>query len=157
MRYGPNRISINTNTALHSIYSARANVQKAKFYNVFTALFKVPGTVTIIDKVEHGIRRRLTNQGLTMSAIKSMEGLMLENIRSFCDQLVDVKRRSADDAAASEWSAGRNMTKLLARVTFDIVGDLCFGRNWNVIKSERNRSFLDIIPEGTAGMLLVRS
>ena len=78
---------------------------------------------------------------------------MLENMRNFCDQLGNSKL--ASELVQSEWSAGRNMTDWLARLTFDIVGDLCFGRNWNVVNSERNRSFLQIIPAGTAGLLLV--
>lgn len=156
VRYGPNRISINTNTALHNIYQSRSNVQKSKFYNIFSAFFAVPGTITIINKATHGFRRRIVNQALTAAAVKSMERLMLGNIRSFCNELVENKSEEDVEPLSREWSAARNMTDWLARLTFDIVGDLCFGRNWNVVRSERNRSFLKIIPAGTAGLLIVR-
>lgn len=156
MRYGPNRISINTNTALHEIYGTRSNVQKSKFYNVFRAFFEVSGSITIIDKVQHGFRRRIMSQALTIPAIKSMERSILENVQNFCDQLVGIQSRDVAEPMSREWSAGRNMTDWLARLTFDIVGDLCFGRKWNVVKSKRNRSFLEAIPAGTAGLLLVK-
>ncbi|KAL8841180.1 MAG: hypothetical protein Q9170_001034 [Blastenia crenularia] len=154
VRYGPNRISINTNTALREIYGMRSNVQKSKFYNVFSAFFEVPGSITIINKVEHGFRRRITSQALTTSAIKSMEELILDNVTSFCNQLVNAASPDAAEPVNGGWSAGRNMTDWLARLTFDIIGDLCFGRKWNVVNAKRNRSFLDAIPAGTAGLLL---
>lgn len=80
---------------------------------------------------------------------------MLENIGNFSDQLVNVNPKHSSKPMASEWSDSRNMTKHFARLTFDVVGDLAFGRKWNVVNSERNRSFLDLIPDGTAGLLLV--
>ncbi|KAL9593580.1 MAG: hypothetical protein Q9219_007485 [cf. Caloplaca sp. 3 TL-2023] len=154
VRYGPNRISINTNAALHEIYGTKSNVQKSKFYDVFRAFFEVPGSITLIDKVQHGFRRRITSQALTISAIKSMEGLILDNIRNFCEQIITLGGHGSARKTSDDWSPGENMTEWLARLTFDIVGDLCFGRKWNVTSSERNRSFLEAIPEGTAGLLL---
>lgn len=133
----------------------RSNVQKAKFYNAFSSFFSVPSTITFIDKAQHGFRRRIINQALAVSALKGMERLMLDNIRKFCDQLVDTEPQDAAELPSREWSTCKNMTDWFARLTFDIVGDLSFGRNWNVVDSERNRSFLKNIPAGTAGLLLV--
>lgn len=36
-RYGPNRLSFNTHTALNAIYSVKANVRKADFYHMLTS------------------------------------------------------------------------------------------------------------------------
>ena len=155
VRYGPNRISINTNTALETIYSIHSNTQKSSFYSIFNAFFKVPGSMTTINKAHHGFKRRVTSQALTATATKNMEATLRENLRTFCRGLVD---NNAGDCQLKPgtWSTTRNMTDHFGRLMFDIIGDLCFGCTWNKMNRKDNLSFLSIIPDGVAGLLLVR-
>ena len=149
VRFGPNRISVNTHTALKEIYGINANTQKSKIYSAFGRFFKVPATLTTIDKRAHSYKRRITLQALTPKAIKEFEDLMLENIRDFCRLLVD------DDSNATGWSSARNMTKMVSYALSDIMGDITFSRNWDMQKNTANRSVLDILPLGTCGINLV--
>lgn len=112
--------------------------------------------MTTINKVHHGFKRRVTSQALTATATKNMEATLQENLRTFCHGLVD------DDAWERElkpgtWGPTRNMTDRFGRLMFDIIGDLCFGRVWNKMNRKENLSFLSIIPDGVAGLLLVRN
>ena len=158
VRYGPNRISVNSISGLQGIYGAKGNVEKSDFYSCFTKFFKVPASVTIIDRTHHAIRRRITNPAFAMSAVKGMEGVMLDNIGGFCRELVDASGSVAVSGKdVREWSAARDVSKWISRLTFDIFGDLCFGFNWNTVKSVENRPFLEMISRGTAGLLLVSS
>ena len=38
---------------------------------------------------------------------------------------------------------------------FDIMGDLAFGRQFDMLKSDVNRWILDLLPDGVHGLLLV--
>lgn len=156
MRYGPNRISINSDVALHEIYSARSNVQKSKLYEVFESFFLVASSGSIIDKVKHGSRRRIVGQALTLPAVKSMEGLILDNVRMFCDHLAETRPSNGTELSDIDWSPGRNMTDWVARLTIDIIGGLLFGQAWGFLTAERKKAFLETIPAGTKGFLMVR-
>ena len=151
VRFGPNRISINTNTALHDIYSVNANTQKSLVYSAFGHFFKVPTTMTTIDKKSHAFKRRVTVQALTPKSIKRLEELMLKNIRDFCRLLVDER------SPAGEWSSARNMTLTVSYALSDIMGDVTFSRNWETQSSSKNRHILSLLPQGTCGINMVRS
>ena len=155
MRYGPNRISINSSVALHEIYNARGSLQKSKLYEVFRSFFKVASSGSIIDKVKHGARRRIIGQTLTLPSLKSMEGLILDNVRQFCDNLVEARQSNGIELSDSDWSHGRNMTDWNSRLTIDIIGGLLFGHAWDTLTPERKDIFLEAIPAGTKGFLMV--
>ena len=155
VRYGPNRISINTISGLQGIYGAKANVEKSDFYSTFSKFFGVPASVTIIDRAHHAIRRRITNQAFAMSAVRGMEGVMLDNIGEFCQELVSSNEPVVIGKDIREWSPARDVSEWISRLAFDIFGDLCFGSNWNTLKSVENRPYLEMISKGTAGLLLV--
>ncbi|MDI1489519.1 MAG: hypothetical protein OHK93_008798 [Ramalina farinacea] len=155
VRYGPNRISVNTTSGLQGIYGAKANVEKSDFYSTFSNFFGVPASVTIIDRAHHAIRRRITNQAFAMSAVRGMEGVMLDNIGDFCQELVNSNEAVAIGKDVRGWSPARDVSEWISRLAFDIFGDLCFGSNWNTLKSPENRPYLEMISKGTAGLLLV--
>lgn len=65
VRYGPNRISINTAAGLKKVYGSKANTQKSRsFYNVFAHFFHSDSTLTIVDRAVHGRKRRVMAQAL---------------------------------------------------------------------------------------------
>ncbi|KAL8770192.1 MAG: hypothetical protein Q9209_004034 [Squamulea sp. 1 TL-2023] len=149
VRFGPNRISINTTTALHAIYHPRANVQKSRVYASYKHFFRQTDmSMTTIDRKKHAYKRRVNVQALTPATIKSLEGQILRNIRVFCDLLVDGE---GDEAG---WSSPRDMTKRVGWLVSDIMGDITFSKNWNVQKEARWRKFVEDGPLGVAGIHL---
>jgi len=148
VRFGPNRVSINTNTALRDVYGPRANVQKARFYTVFSYFFKVPMIVTTISRKEHAFKKRILSQALTNTAIDAMEEPLLSSTRRFCQHLLDEK-------PSAGWNDARNITDWAAYVTSDIMGKITFNCNWNMMENKANRHMIAIISQGVAGLNLV--
>ncbi|KAL8951794.1 MAG: hypothetical protein Q9222_002243 [Ikaeria aurantiellina] len=147
VRIGPNRISINSASALRTIYSATANTQKSKNYNVFNHLFKIPMVATIIDRKRHAFRRRIHAQALSATAVRALEPSLLISVQKFI-RILD------DGLIAEEWSEARNMTQWMAYLSSDILGDLTFSRNRNLLESEDNRNIPEVVAQGLGGLNL---
>ncbi|KAI9871341.1 MAG: hypothetical protein M1830_003014 [Pleopsidium flavum] len=160
VRFGPNSVSINTSTALRDIYGFKANVKKSNFYTVFPATKGAFSTHTAIDKSVHARKRRVLSQAFSDSAMRAMETHVLNNIRSWCGHLGDWQRRSKADIngplygfigqqqalRSGTWSTPKNMGDWANYLSFDVLGDLCFGKPFGVMDSEKNRFVLDLIP-----------
>ncbi len=160
VRIGPNSISINTNTALRDIYGFKANVKKSDFYSVFPATKGAFSTHTAIDKAVHARKRRVLSQAFSDNAMRAMEVHILDNIRVWCARLGDCQEVGKGDvgqllngysshrlaSASSEWSAPKNMGTWSNYLSFDVLGDLCFGKPFGVLDREENRFVLDLIP-----------
>ena len=155
VRYGPNRISINTAAGSREIYGSKANTQKtSRFYNVFAHFFHSDSTLTIVDRAVHGRKRRVMSQALAGNMVKAMEDHILEHVNVFCNCMIDKTAGSATKAI-TDWSSARSMTSWSSRLTFDVMGDVAFGRTFEMLKSETNRYILDILPDGVHGLNLV--
>ncbi len=144
MRYAPNHVIINTVGALHDIYagSKNNNVQKAPMYK----LLHIGGTSTHseINKAAHGRKRRVLGHAFSDQALKSMEVFITDNVDRWCKLLGE------DNAeAASTWSKSKDMAKWANYVTFDVLGELCFGKSFNMMDSTTNR--------GVPSMMLSRT
>ncbi|TVY17733.1 Cytochrome P450 monooxygenase apf7 [Lachnellula arida] len=147
VRSGPNRVSINTNTALRQIYSVNANVQKSQIYDTYKHFFDVPMSMTMIDRRKHAFKRRINVRALTDAAIKDMEHLMVKNIRLMCQQIQEDIGNREDG-----WSSSIDITKLISYAMSDIMGEIVFSKNWNVLQSPENRDILEFLPHGVAGV-----
>ena len=155
VRYGPNRISINTAAGLREIYGFKANTQKSSsFYNVFAHFFHSDSTLTIVDRAVHGRKRRVMSQALSAPMVKAMEDHILKHVNIFCNCVIG-RTDGSETKATTDWSSARNMTTWSSRLTFDVMGDVAFGRTFEMLKSETNRYILDIIPDGVHGLNLV--
>lgn len=163
MRYGPSRVSVDTNTALHAIYSHKANVQKSSYYSIFSHYFKAPSVLTAITAKEHGRKRRIVSQGLSDSAIMAMEDHVLKNVRNFCGKLVHEDTFESKDRGQLEekrssigWGKAKNMSLWTSYLTFDVMGDLCFSHSFNMLESSSNHYMLQVLPAGVQGLNIVR-
>lgn len=47
------------------------------------------------------------------------------------------------------------MSDLVSYVNSDIMGDLCFGRNWNVLERTENRDLLEAFKNGSGAVNIV--
>lgn len=156
VRYGPNRISVNTIAGLKAVHGFKANTQKSKhFYNVFAHFFHSDSIQTTIDPIVHGKKRRVLSQALSGSMIKKMEERILKHVRVFCDCMKDQHAQTISKSVDQKWSPFRNLSSWASRLTFDIMGDLAFGRHFDMLKSSANRWILDVLPNGVHGLILV--
>ena len=159
MRFGPNRISVNTSEGLKEIYGQRCNTRKASYYNTFAQIFKGESSNTITDPVKHGRKKRVITQALSESSIRAMEEHILLNVRNFCDIMGDKFDMQGDVMGAfdrcDEWTTPKNMTRWAGCLTFDIMGDICFSHSFDMLKREENRFILHMLPKGVQGMNIV--
>lgn len=148
VRFGPNSVSFNSNTALKDIYGFKSNVRKAEFYDAF--VHPAPNTHNTRDKALHARKRRVLSQAFSDSAVKQMERYILSNVRSFCEQI---------GAGASEeqkgWTAAKNMADWCNYLAMDILGDLCFGKAFHMLERPDNRYALELVSLATTRHLIV--
>ncbi|KAL9118706.1 MAG: hypothetical protein Q9187_004748 [Circinaria calcarea] len=147
VRFGPNRISINSSTTLRDIYSVNANVQRSQVYASTAHFFGgTASSNTTMDRKEHAFRRRVNVKALNPNTIKSLEDRILKNIHYFCTHLAD--ERSVD------WSEAHEMSKIIGYLVSDIMGDVTFGRSWEAMRKSDNRDLITRLPEAVAGIHL---
>ena len=77
-----------------------------------------------------------------------MEGAILNNFKCFCDQLAIPTL----DAPQKGWSQPKDMAQLMGYLTFDVMGDICFGRNFETLISTQNRDLIGVISDGAQGL-----
>ncbi|KAH6668121.1 isotrichodermin C-15 hydroxylase [Plectosphaerella plurivora] len=147
VRFGPNSVSFNSNTALKEIYGFRSNVRKAEFYNAF--VHPMANTHNTRDKEVHARKRRVMAQSFSDGAIREMEKYVLANIRTFTHQI----GTGAEDEKKG-WSAPKNMTDWFNYLAMDILGDLCYGKAFHMLEAPDNRFALDLIAAATKRHLI---
>jgi hypothetical protein len=150
VRFGPNKLSINSNTALNKIYGFNANVCKAEFYSVFPPTKDTFNTHSSIDKTAHARKRRVLSHAFSDTAIKHMERYVLANIRTFCANI-----GATSSPEKKGWTAPQNMADWCNYLTFDVMGDLCFGKAFGMLESPNNRFAIELIGNAAHRHLIV--
>jgi hypothetical protein len=54
-----------------------------------------------------------------------------------------------------KWNSARNMSSWCGWLVNDIMGDITFHRNWNMLTSDENRDVLQILNQGVGGLNMV--
>ena len=155
VRFGPNSLSINSNTALKAIYGHRANVKKSQFYSVFPPTKDTFNTHSSIDKTSHARKRRVLSHAFSDSAIRTMEKYILGNVRTFCSRIGTKPALAEKNGGKGEWSVAQNMADWCNYLTFDVMGDLCFGKAFEMLEHEENRHVIDLIGNAAHMHLIV--
>ncbi|KAK1760308.1 Isotrichodermin C-15 hydroxylase [Echria macrotheca] len=140
VRFGPNSLSVNSNTALKEIYGFKANVRKSEFYDAF--VHPAPNTHNTRDKEMHARKRRVLSHAFSDGAIKEVERYILANIRTFCDAIGDLGRVTDEKKG---WTAAKNMADWCNWLAMDILGDLCFGKAFHMLDRPDNRYAVDLV------------
>ncbi|KAK0610117.1 cytochrome P450 [Bombardia bombarda] len=146
VRFGPNSLSVNSNTALKDIYGFKANVRKAEFYDAF--VHPAPNTHNVRDKEVHARKRRVLSHAFSDSAVKEVERYIVANVRSFCEGIGSIGRGSAangSDEKKGGWTEAKNMSDWCSWLAMDILGDLCFGKAFHMLDRPDNRYAVDLV------------
>lgn len=147
VRFGPNLISFNTTSALKTIYGhgpAARGFQKSEFYKAFPAVKGVHNTHNCISKIEHGRKRRVLSAAFSESALKGVEDLVLNNV----NVLVDEVEKNGDK--------GLDMGNTFSWLTFDVMGALCFGRSFDMLKAPAQRFMTGLVDMASHSHYIVR-
>ncbi|KEY64540.1 hypothetical protein S7711_03606 [Stachybotrys chartarum IBT 7711] len=153
VRYGPNRLSINSPAASWDLHSVNSNTFKADVYGSFKRFFGAEMSMTTVDHKTHAFRRRVNVQAMTPAAVSAFEHLITPHV----DEFVSIIGEDAGSKSTGEegWSSPKDMATAVAFCISDMMGSMTFGRTWNVQKEEHYRSFVKDMPKGVAGIHLV--
>jgi hypothetical protein len=142
-RYGPNSLSFNTNTALQSVYGLKANCKKGNFYTVFPQKKDVYNVHSEIDPKRHAYKWRVVSYAFSDKALKAMEEYIINNIQKFCAHLSS--------------SSPQDMAILCNYLTFDVLGDLGFGKSFGMLDRPENRFVPELIMNAGRQAVIVRA
>ncbi|KAL6866836.1 cytochrome P450 [Trichoderma novae-zelandiae] len=133
VRFGPNRLSINSAQASKDLHNVKGVTYKADAYASFKRFFGAEMSLTTVDHKEHTFRRAVNQATLTPTAVKEFE----------------------DQVAPHDGSSGKDMSYAVAFCLADIMGSVTFGRTWNAQRDPKYRHFIKDLPNGVAGIHLV--
>ncbi|KAL7271917.1 hypothetical protein RUND412_005300 [Rhizina undulata] len=158
VRLSPNYVLLNTKEGLKEIYGVNKNVQKAEFYHAVAGYPQnyATSTFSTIDKEIHARKRRVLAHAFTDTALKSMEQYVLPTIERFCS-IIAAGEQSIDfeggGKGGGKWRG--DMSKWVNYLTFDIMGELSFGKSFEMLESEENRYIPGIINKSVYRGLIV--
>ncbi|KUJ13243.1 benzoate 4-monooxygenase cytochrome P450 [Mollisia scopiformis] len=142
-RFHPNGVLSTSPNAYPIIYGAKANVKKGKFYEVWPRNVQNLNTLSTVDKEVHARKRRILNGVFSEKAVRAAESFIIRHVDRWCELLVD--------NTSSGWSEPQNMTTLAESLTFDIMGDLSFGKSFEI--KEKKENPFKIIPHTISGYM----
>ncbi|KAL0935888.1 benzoate 4-monooxygenase cytochrome p450 [Colletotrichum truncatum] len=147
VRYGPNRLLINTEAGLKGIYGHGKNVRKAKSYHRISLVKGVEATQSVVDKTKHGKLRRILNQGLSDSYIRTIDSELTELASLFALSLGANKDRfvSTSESTNDGWTCAKNMAHWCDYFTFDVMSQLVFGKSYHLLQSSENHWIAEAI------------
>ncbi|KAJ5263235.1 hypothetical protein N7478_010840 [Penicillium angulare] len=145
VRVAPNFISVNSDRGLHDIYGHGKRLQKADFYNGFTAIKGVYNTHNAIDKATHGRKRRVLSQAFSDAALKGMEDVILLHVRQLCASLAGYSVDEKEVLHTASKGVVRNMGNWFSYLSYDVMGELCFGKSFDMLVSDGRRHMIGLV------------
>ena len=134
-RVTPNTVVFQSPRAFRDIYNARANIKRSKMYDSWQRNEDDVNTLSTSDMAVHARKRRILNTVFTEVSVRAAG--------QFINKHVDRWNELLPDGAGKDWSQPKNMTDWSDYLVFDILGDLCFGRSFE-IKEPGDNPFREI-------------
>ncbi|KAI0154228.1 cytochrome P450 [Xylariaceae sp. FL1272] len=122
VRVGPNYLVFNTPEAYQAIYGTKTVTRKGEYYKTFYPEPNAATTWTSLDKATHTRKRQVLSNTFSDKALRSAEPFIHSNVDRWCELLA----QEVDGGKA--WSKSLDMSHWITYLVFDILGDLCFGR-----------------------------
>ncbi|KAF1975779.1 cytochrome P450 [Bimuria novae-zelandiae CBS 107.79] len=136
VRYGPNRLLVNSVNGLRDIYSHGKNVQKSTTYLPMVPRKNTWSTLTTIDKQHHRFKRGLLRSQLRNQQLEESEPMMLQYIQKLCTKL-------SEGSTLQEASEPRDMAQWCEFFTVDVMGSFTFGEELGMLESSENHFVMD--------------
>lgn len=98
-----------------------------------------PSTFTAIDRSVHSYKRRMLSNAFSEQALRDMEYNVIANIQKWTDRL-------GEDIQDDGWTLSHNVGTLASYLVFDVLTDLCFGRCFDLLGSDKMRFMSEMLP-----------
>ncbi|KAL2838069.1 cytochrome P450 monooxygenase [Aspergillus pseudodeflectus] len=126
VRLGPTELSITDPQAVKALYSAQAKVSKGPWYTVLEPRVSLQ---MVRDKKEHARRRKVWDQGFSSKALRDYE----PRVTLYTNQLIEAIGKNVGNPM--------NMAKWFNYYSFDVMGDLAFGKPFNMLIDGKDTYF----------------
>lgn len=136
MRSGPNTLLFSTRSSLNDIYGVRANIRKTDTWAAYSASRRNPNILSAIDKNVHAFKRRALAAALSDRGLKDLEARILGHVEDFVALLGTDDEPSED---ASGWKHAKPIATMCEWLSFDIIGEITYGRSFDMLHSTRLR------------------
>lgn len=117
---------------------------------VFPKFFdKTWSTQSIIDTAQHSHapKRKVLAHALSEKSLAQVENSMLSSISKFC-KLVKNEKQQDTKRSQETWSAASDVSKYTSYLSFDIMGQVCFGQSFDTLEKSDNRYILNVLSDG---------
>lgn len=125
-RYRPDGVLINTPTGYRTIFGPKGNIRKSDYYRVWPKNSSVSNTWNATDVHTHAPKRRVLNHAFSDKALRSAEPFVQSNTDRWCELI------ASNIPKEGGWSESFNMAHEINHLVFDILGDLCFGKSFEM-------------------------
>ncbi|KAH0843876.1 isotrichodermin C-15 hydroxylase [Fonsecaea pedrosoi] len=149
VRIAPNLVTINDSAAIKDIYGVNQNVRKSIFYEASIAHNGFQNMFSSRDREIHARKRRILAPAFTEANLSSMEQYMLPHIDEFFRAASGEEHCSA---LRQCWTA--DLGKWGNYLTFDVMGDLVFGKDFGMLRGDESRQLPDVIDAAVHQQLL---
>lgn len=156
VRFAPNALCFNSHTAMNTIYSTHANVQKSEGYLSFSNSRRTPNTINAIDKKLHAFKRRILTQVYSEKGMRTIEERYLTNIRDFTTLLGAHDTPSNTKKPGADWGETKDVGVMCNWLAMDIITGLSFGEDFNLLHSPKLR-YLPSVVQKIAQMNMIVS
>ncbi|OAP54848.1 hypothetical protein AYL99_11296 [Fonsecaea erecta] len=140
VRLAPNLVTVNDAGAIKEIYGVNQNVIKSVFYQPAIEHSGIESTFNARDRQLHARKRRVLAPAFTDPALATMEDYMQFHIRRM------FHAASGEETFQSEaqcWTA--DMGRWSNYLTFDVMADLVFGKDFGMLAGDESRELPEII------------
>lgn len=143
---------------MKEIYGASANIRISDWALIFRLAFDVPCTFTQFDKERHAFGRRVLSHAFSPYAITELQWKIIGQAERMFGLLVDKESGAGDsegDGKQGGWSNAKNMSEWFGYMVSDVINDLCYSRNFNMLGSEKSRGLGDAFKHGATAISIV--
>lgn len=123
IRVGPSEVSLADPAAFHAVHAATSQCERGPWYEILNPTVSLQ---MIRDRKEHARRRKAWDRGFGAKALRDYEG----RVGKYTDQLLGVLQTFEGEKG----TAKMNASKWFNYYSFDIMGDLAFGKTFNMMK-----------------------
>jgi cytochrome P450 len=139
VRLGPNDISLTDPAAVAVISSTNTKCSKAPWYANDTPLTSMH---TTRDRQQHDRRRKVWSPAFSPAALRGYEG----RVQRYNEQLIEglASRKFVE----KDGSNAVNVSEVFNWYSFDVMGDLAFGRSFDCLTSGETHWAINLLNEG---------
>ncbi|KAF5024653.1 hypothetical protein F66182_3275 [Fusarium sp. NRRL 66182] len=148
VRYGPDRILVNSAKAVTDLYGFKTPVIKSTAYDAL--VHKAPNILTLRERQLHGSRKRVLSQALSDSNIKAFEPAIISKICKFVHVLRSLPQSALEPKGG--WSEAIDMARWCDYLTFDIMTSMVFSGDYDMLGEGQYRPAIQAIVDSNVRM-----